>query len=73
MKTAFLGNFGARPAVWEAILAKTTEKLDVSVLFLVEIQARDAHDQVLPVVALLAVTDHLLVVGRMKPQARVRL
>ena len=33
MKTAFLGNFGARPGVWEAILAKTTEKLDVSVLF----------------------------------------
>ncbi|MBV8777509.1 MAG: phosphoglycerate dehydrogenase [Alphaproteobacteria bacterium] len=33
MKTAFLGNFGARPGVWEAILAKTTEKLDHSVLF----------------------------------------
>ncbi len=33
MKTLFLGNFGARPGVWEAILAKTTEKLDVSVLF----------------------------------------
>ena len=33
MKTAFLGNFGARPGVWEAILAKTTEKLDVSMLF----------------------------------------
>jgi len=33
MKTVFLGNFGARPGVWEAILAKTTEKLDVSVLF----------------------------------------
>ena len=24
MKTVFLGNFGARPGVWEAILAKTT-------------------------------------------------
>ena len=33
MKTLFLGNFGARPGVWEAILAKTTEKLDTSVLF----------------------------------------
>ncbi len=33
MKTVFLGSFGARPGVWEAILAKTTEKLDVSVLF----------------------------------------
>jgi phosphoglycerate dehydrogenase-like enzyme len=33
MKTLFLGNFGARPGVWEAILAKTTEKLDASVLF----------------------------------------
>ncbi len=33
MKTVFLGNFGARPGVWEAILAKTTEKLDHSVLF----------------------------------------
>ena len=33
MKTAFLGNFGARPGVWEAVLAKTTEKLDHSVLF----------------------------------------
>ncbi|MBV9553457.1 MAG: phosphoglycerate dehydrogenase [Alphaproteobacteria bacterium] len=33
MKTAFLGNFGARPGVWEAILAKTAEKLDHSVLF----------------------------------------
>jgi phosphoglycerate dehydrogenase-like enzyme len=33
MKTAFLGNFGARPGVWEAILAKTTEKLDHTVLF----------------------------------------
>ena len=33
MKTVFLGNFGARPGVWEAILAKTTAKLDVSVLF----------------------------------------
>ena len=33
MKTAFLGSFGARPGVWEAILAKTTEKLDHSVLF----------------------------------------
>ena len=33
MKTLFLGNFGARPGVWEAILAKTAAKLDVSVLF----------------------------------------
>jgi phosphoglycerate dehydrogenase-like enzyme len=33
MKTLFLGNFGARPGVWEAILAKTTEALDASVLF----------------------------------------
>jgi phosphoglycerate dehydrogenase-like enzyme len=33
MKTVFLGNFGARPGVWEAILAKTTEQLDTSVLF----------------------------------------
>jgi phosphoglycerate dehydrogenase-like enzyme len=33
MKTLFLRNFGARPGVWEAILAKTTEKLDASVLF----------------------------------------
>ena len=33
METLFLGSFGARPGVWEAILAKTTEKLDVSVLF----------------------------------------
>ena len=33
MKTLFLGNFGARPGVWEAILAKTNEKLDASVLF----------------------------------------
>jgi len=33
MKTAFLGNFGARPGVWEAILKKTTETLDTSVLF----------------------------------------
>src|SRR5262249_46723778 len=33
MKTLFLGSFGARPGVWEAILAKTTEKLEVSVLF----------------------------------------
>jgi phosphoglycerate dehydrogenase-like enzyme len=33
MKTLFLGNFGARPGVWEAILAKTSEKLDTSVLF----------------------------------------
>jgi phosphoglycerate dehydrogenase-like enzyme len=32
-KTLFLGNFGARPGVWEAILAKTTEPLDHSVLF----------------------------------------
>ena len=33
MKTAFLGNFGARPGIWEAILAKTTEQLDTTVLF----------------------------------------
>jgi phosphoglycerate dehydrogenase-like enzyme len=33
MKTLFLGNFGARPGVWEAILAETSEKLDHSVLF----------------------------------------
>jgi phosphoglycerate dehydrogenase-like enzyme len=33
MKTLFLGNFGARPGVWEAILAKTTAKLDTTVLF----------------------------------------
>ncbi len=33
MKTLFLGNFGARPGVWEAILAKTTETLDTTVLF----------------------------------------
>jgi phosphoglycerate dehydrogenase-like enzyme len=33
MKTVFLGNFGARPGVWEAILKKTTEKLDTTVLF----------------------------------------
>jgi phosphoglycerate dehydrogenase-like enzyme len=33
MKTVFLGNFGARPGVSEAILAKTTEKLDTTVLF----------------------------------------
>jgi phosphoglycerate dehydrogenase-like enzyme len=33
VKTLFLGNFGARPGVWEAILAKTTEKLDHAVLF----------------------------------------
>ena len=33
MKTVFLGNFGARPGVWEAILAKATEKLDTTVLF----------------------------------------
>ena len=32
-KTLFLGNFGARPGVWEAILAETTEPLDHSVLF----------------------------------------
>lgn len=32
-KTLFLGNFGARPGVWEAILAKTTEPLDHTVLF----------------------------------------
>ena len=36
-KTLFLGNFGARPGVWEAILAKATEPLDHSVLF-------DVHD-----------------------------
>jgi hypothetical protein len=29
----FLGNFGARPGVWEAILAKTAAKLDTTVLF----------------------------------------
>jgi len=33
MKTAFLGNFGARPGVWEAVLKKTTEQLDTTVLF----------------------------------------
>ena len=33
MKTAFLGNFGSRPGVWEAILAKTTVPLDHTVLF----------------------------------------
>jgi phosphoglycerate dehydrogenase-like enzyme len=33
MKTAFLGNFGARPGVWEAVLKKTTETLDTTVLF----------------------------------------
>jgi phosphoglycerate dehydrogenase-like enzyme len=33
MKTVFLGNFGGRPGVSEAILAKTTEKLDTTVLF----------------------------------------
>lgn len=33
MKTLFLGSFGARPGVWEAVLAKTTEKLDASVPF----------------------------------------
>ena len=33
MKTLFLGNFGARPGVWEAILAKTAAKLDSTVLF----------------------------------------
>jgi phosphoglycerate dehydrogenase-like enzyme len=33
MKTLFLGNFGARPGVWQAILAKATEKLDHAVLF----------------------------------------
>ena len=32
MKTLFLGNFGARPGVSEAILAKTAEKLDATVL-----------------------------------------
>ena len=32
-KTLFLGNFGARPGVWEAILAKTNEPLDHAVLF----------------------------------------
>ena len=32
-KTLFLGNFGARPGVSEAILAKATETLDHSVLF----------------------------------------
>jgi len=33
MKTVFLGNFGGRPGVSEAILAKTTEKIDSTVLF----------------------------------------
>jgi phosphoglycerate dehydrogenase-like enzyme len=33
MKTLFLGNFGGRPGVSEAILAKTAEKFDASVLF----------------------------------------
>jgi phosphoglycerate dehydrogenase-like enzyme len=33
VKTLFLGNFGARPGVWEAILAKTAAKLDTTVLF----------------------------------------
>lgn len=33
MKTVFLGSFGARPGVWDAILAKTTEQLETSVLF----------------------------------------
>jgi phosphoglycerate dehydrogenase-like enzyme len=33
MKTVFLGNFGGRPGVSEAILTKTREKFDVSVLF----------------------------------------
>jgi len=33
MKTVFLGNFGARPGVWEAILAKTATEHDASVLF----------------------------------------
>ena len=33
VKTAFLGNFGARPGVWEAILGKSSEKLDHTVLF----------------------------------------
>lgn len=33
MKTAFLGNFGARPGVWEAIVAKTMAKLEPTVLF----------------------------------------
>lgn len=33
MKTLFLGNFGGRPGVSEAILAKTAEKFDSSVLF----------------------------------------
>ena len=32
-KTLFLGTFGARPGVWEAILAKATEPLDPTVLF----------------------------------------
>ena len=43
MKTLFLGSFGARPGVWEAILAKTTEKLDVSVLFDVDDTQRLMH------------------------------
>jgi phosphoglycerate dehydrogenase-like enzyme len=33
MKTLFLGSFGGRPGVPEAILAKTKEKLDSTVLF----------------------------------------
>jgi phosphoglycerate dehydrogenase-like enzyme len=33
VKTLFFGNFGARPGVWEAILAKTAAKLDTTVLF----------------------------------------
>src|SRR5579885_2691962 len=33
MKTLFLGSFGGRPGVPEAILAKTREKLDSTVLF----------------------------------------
>jgi phosphoglycerate dehydrogenase-like enzyme len=32
VKTLFLGSFGARPGVWEAILAKTAAKLDTAVL-----------------------------------------
>jgi phosphoglycerate dehydrogenase-like enzyme len=33
MKTLFLGSFGGRPGISEAILAKTAEKFDASVLF----------------------------------------
>jgi|SRR5579862_452070 len=33
MKTLFLGSFGGRPGISDAILAKTTAKIDASVLF----------------------------------------